>query len=69
MVSILILPKQIAAIHFVCHIFDVVSDAVGYDHISLCLELRQVIHHPGVEEFFNVGGCRQNAFAFTESPY
>jgi len=31
-------------------IFDVISDAVIYDHISLCLELCQVIHHPAVEK-------------------
>ncbi len=51
MVSILFLPKQIAAIHFTHNIADVVGDAVSNKNVCFFLELSQVIHHSGVEEF------------------
>ena len=46
----LIISKQITAINLVYHIAKVGSHAVGHNHIGLLLKLRQVVHHPGVEE-------------------
>ncbi len=46
-----VLPKQITAVNFVCHIADIVGDAVGHNDVCFFLEWEKIIYHSGAKEF------------------